>query len=374
MRILNVCETARGGVGIYQNDIAGLRRPGLEMHHLVPEQDADFLDPNLDLHVFDRPRRGAGAVRAMLAAFRRVLRDLDPDICFFHSSFSLAALALMRAGGDRRPALYCPHGWAVLGYGDHALKARAVRGVEGRLSALADRVICVSEHERALARNLGYRGRFTVVENGVPDAPPDVAGDLFAAEFDRLHLLFVGRQDRQKGFDLLASALTGAARPDLRLHVIGGAVRGGGPAVAVPEGVDMVGWVARDDVDRWYRSADALIVPSRWEGLPLVIPEALRNGTPVLCSDRSGMDGLIEDGRTGAVFPLEGPALTGLLTRLDKGRLRAMRPACRAAYEARFTVGRMRSQIEAVFDEVLASSRGGAAAVQKDELPAGEAE
>lgn len=352
MRVLNLCETARGGVGSYQRSIAGLEERGIEMHHLVPAQDMDFLGAGLRLHGFDRPRRGTRALAAMLGEFRRLMRDLDPDLCFFHSSFALAGLAALRGRRDRRPALYCPHGWAVASYPEGSAKRRLVQGVEGRLAGLADRVICVSDHERELAGALGYRGHYSLVENAVPEPRQDARYDLFADEPDALHLLFVGRLDRQKGFDILAEAMARAARPDLRLHVVGAAVRGGGPVADLPEGVRMAGWVAPDDLDSWYRSADALVVPSRWEGLPLVVPEALRNSTPALCAERSGMERLISRGVSGDHFPLEAAALAELLQGLDKAKLRAMRPAARAAYTARFSVDRMLDELEAVMREV----------------------
>lgn len=346
IKVLNVCETARGGVGIYQNILAGLTDRGIEMHHLVPAQDVDFLESSLTIHPFDRPRRGVKATGAMLRQFRHLLDTINPTVCFFHSSFALAALAQMRARRDRRPALYCPHGWAVANYPQDSAKARLIRAVEGRLSGLADSVVCVSGNEAKIAKTHGYRGRFEVIENAVPDAAPGARADLFADEPSALHLLFVGRQDRQKGFDILARAIDASGRDDLRLHVVGGKVRDDGPDVTMPKAARAVGWVAHSEVDSWYRSADALIVPSRWEGLPLVIPEALRNGTPVLCSERSGMQELVTRGVTGDHFPLDETALTTLLLGLDKSTLRAMRPASRAAFEDRFTVDRMLDQIE----------------------------
>jgi glycosyltransferase involved in cell wall biosynthesis len=354
IRVLNLCETARGGVGTYQRYIAQLEERGFEMHYVVPAPDADFLGQQGRVVTFHRERRGLGAVRAMLHRFQETRRTVQPDVCFFHSSFALAGLASLRARRLRTPALYCPHGWAVATMPDGAPKARLLRQIEGRLSGLADRVICVSHHEAEIARRYGYRGRFEVIENAVPDAPPGVPDDLFAAEPEALHLLFVGRLDRQKGFDILAEALRIAERPDIRLHVIGGAVRDGRGAVDLPPGVDMIGWVSPDAIHPYYRSADALVVPSRWEGLPLAIPEALRNGTPVLCSDRSGMPDLIEEGQTGYSAPLDAAALAQRLRSLDKAQLRAMRPACRAAYSARFSMPRLLDALETQLREVAA--------------------
>jgi glycosyltransferase involved in cell wall biosynthesis len=263
----------------------------------------------------------------------------------------------LRRGRAKRPRLiYIAHGWAGDQYS--GAKARLVRAVEGTLCGFADLVINVSHNDLETARRHGYRGRHTVIENAVPDAVAGARDDCFAAEPEALHLLFVGRFDRQKGLDILLEALASAQklRPELKLHLIGGAVRSGNTP-AFPPGVDHVGWVPSDEVDQWYRSADALVVPSRWEGFGLVVAEAFRNGTPALVSDRGALPDLVEEGVTGHVFTLEGGDLRNRLLKLDKSSLRAMRPACRAIYERRYSMPRL-------YAEILRAYRGetGAAA------------
>lgn len=351
MRILNVCETARGGVGVYQRNIAGLGALGHDVHTLLPEPDMAFVGSGLQVHGYPRSGRNAASVRALVGAFHRLVKALDPTVCLFHSTFTLAPLAMLRATRDRRPAVYCPHGWAVLGQDPASVKGRLVRAVEGRLCGLADRVLCVSRNEAEVARTHGYRGRMVVIENGVPPATPGEAGGLPLR--NGLNLLFVGRLDRQKGLDLLLAALRGLPRRDLHLHVVGEAVRGGADPGTIPPNVTFHGPVGAGRIDAIYRSADALIVPSRWEGLPLVIPEALRNGTPVLCARRSGMADLIAPGVTGQSFALSPAGIAGCLLALDKARLAAMRPACAASWAARFTVDRMVGELDALLAEVV---------------------
>lgn len=258
----------------------------------------------------------------------------------------------MRLRRDKRPAIYHAHGWAISAVGPSSLAGGLVRAVEGRLTGLADRVICASSADHELAESLGYRGRLQTLENAVPDARPDARSDLFADEPDHWHLLFVGRLDKQKGFDILAEALRRVRRKDLVVHVVGGAVRNDTDALQIPPFARMVGWVPRAELDTWYRSADAIVVPSRWEGLPLVIPEALANGTPVICSERSGMERLVQRGVTGDHFPLEAAALAEILEGLSKTKLRAMRPACTAAHAQRFSIKRLHTELAALFHDV----------------------
>lgn len=357
MRILNVCETAHGGVGAYMGYLSRMEDRGYDMHFLMPRQDADFPGTRMTVHGFDRPGRSVAATRDMVRNFGTLLNTLRPDLCFFHSTFALAALARLRLHHHACPSLYCPHGWALPNYAPGSAKAAVVRAVEGRLCGLADRVVCVSHNEAAIARDMNYRGAHVVVENAVPPPIEAARSDRFADEGpDVLNLLFVGRLDRQKGFDLLQDALAQCPRADLRLHVVGGTVRDGTAMGDLDPRIRMVGWVKASDIDHFYRSADALIVPSRWEGLPLVIPEAFRNGTPVYCSRESGMESLVEAGTTGNSFPLDVVALVSILNGLDKKVLHGMRDASRAVYARRFHVDRMLAHLDDIFQE-LAGAR-----------------
>lgn len=354
IRILSICETARGGVGIYQNMLLPLQDVGFDLHAIVPRQHAQILTPELKVTTFDNPRRGFGSILRMVRCFARARSNLEPDICFFHSTLSLAVLAFMRATGDRRPAIYCAHGWAASNYDPTSLKGRIIRMVEGRLCGLADVVINVSSYELELAIKFGYWGRHVAIENAVFPPSTGARDDLFVAEPDALHLLFVGRFDHQKGLDLLLKSFAEARRtlPALRLHVIGAAVRDNNIALELPEGVSLVGWVDSAEIDDWYHSADALVVPSRWEAFGLVIPEALRNGTPVLCARRGGMPSLITAGKTGVHFDLEPHGMTKMLAGLDKNSLRAMRAACLQAYDERFALRRLLDELAQLLNEL----------------------
>ena len=109
----------------------------------------------------------------------------------------------------------------------------------------------------------------------------------------------------------------------MRLHVIGACVnedRTEEPA----SNVNILGWLPRHAIDRYYAAADAVVMPSRWEGFGLVAIEAMRNGTAVIVSNRGALPELVEDGKTGHVFDLdEGDLgnLERLLRGLDKSRL-----------------------------------------------------
>jgi glycosyltransferase involved in cell wall biosynthesis len=138
-----------------------------------------------------------------------------------------------------------------------------------------------------------------VIFNGVDhplldrDGARSILAKVVAWDDERLHLCFAGRLTRQKGFDVLVSALTLLPQSDkakICLHVFGssqgdGAVEARQLAAALP--VRFYGAVPK--LRDYFAAFDAIIMPSRYEGYPLVAVEALAAGVPVLASDAAGL-------------------------------------------------------------------------------------
>ncbi|PVZ43216.1 glycosyltransferase [Pseudomonas sp. CC120222-01a] len=100
----------------------------------------------------------------------------------------------------------------------------------------------------------------------------------------------VGRLVESKGFEMLIEAFAkgAAGRPDMRLAIVGdGPLR-----TSLQAQIDDLGLTGRvilcghhDDLQQLYRAFDWLLVPSRAEGLGLVVQEAVMADLPVICSD-----------------------------------------------------------------------------------------
>jgi glycosyltransferase involved in cell wall biosynthesis len=361
LSMLSLCETASGGVGRYQDNLRAMSRYGMSCRVLLPDADRHILGPEADVVTFHRKKRGIGSLINMLRAFLAERKRRRPDVYFFNSTFSLVPLLVLRLIGDRTVSVYCAHCWAIGTLDPDSWKGRLIRAIEGTLCGLADLVINVSQSDLAIATRFGYRGRQIVLENAVGEADPDAARDLFASDVEgAIHLLFVGRFDRQKGLDVLLPAFSQARRRNagLHLHLVGGVVRDG-QTPAPREGVINHGWAGPHEIDSFYRSADALIVPSRWEGMPLVILEALRNATPVMASTGCGMSDFLERAGCGTSFELDSETLTALLAGLRRDDLIAARPAARATFEAHFTQARFGAALAREI-RTMVGKRGGA--------------
>jgi glycosyltransferase involved in cell wall biosynthesis len=100
----------------------------------------------------------------------------------------------------------------------------------------------------------------------------------------------VGRLTRQKGFDRVIDMMA-AGRQNARLSILGdgpdrGFLEGRVRALGLEGRVTFAGFV-RDAAQR-IAGADALLLPSRWEGLPNVALEALALGVPVIATPEAG--------------------------------------------------------------------------------------
>lgn len=260
------------------------------------------------------PHRGAGwrATRQFARRFARGgwelasrLRVLSPDVVAAHCSKFYAPWVLAAGLGGDAPVVVHLH--------------NAERTADGppspfwsrRLLAAADYVIAVSPAVAAyaLAVRPALAGRVTVVRNGIdPGDSPPAAPEVRPFPY----LVAVGRLARQKGFDVLLDALARLPRPAPLL------IAGDGPerAALVDQArrlglsahVEFLGDVPHARVQSLLRGAAAVVMPSRFEGNPLIALEAMQAGATLVASAIDGLPEELRDGDTGVLVPPEDPA------------------------------------------------------------------
>ena len=183
---------------------------------------------------------------------------------------------------------------------------------------------------------------------GYPLAPEAVAAALAgradpAAERP-LSVLYLGRLDQQKGIDRVSAvfdrlaAIGEAGGPVFRLTVGGRAVIGAAAPVDWPPGTRVLGAVdGAEALTAAFADADILILPSRYEGLPLVLLEAQRLGCVPIATDVGAVREAIADGETGFIVAEDGAveAMTAHILALDADRTRLARMAAAAAARSR---------------------------------------
>jgi glycosyltransferase involved in cell wall biosynthesis len=262
------------------------------------------------------PTRDVRALRAL----RRLFRATRPDIVHTHSS-KAGFLGRLAARRERVPVvIHTVHGWSFHDYMPRRNRVLYI-GIERMAARWTDRVVVVSELDRdkGLAARIGSRDRYAVIHE-LNDLEPFFGGDDDPAEArarlglpsDAPVVGTVGRLSDQKdpGTFVRTAAAVAAQVPEARFVMVGH-----GPLRRQVEGlVAELGLTdrflftgVRTDVAAILRSFDVFLLTSLWEGMPLVIPQAMACRVAVVASTADGNRELIRDGHNGLLFPPRSP-------------------------------------------------------------------
>jgi starch synthase (maltosyl-transferring) len=187
--------------------------------------------------------------------------------------------------------------------------------VENLSCRMSDRVTCVSRGVADFVRRRAHvpASRLVVVPNGIAAdsmalASPSDRAALGVARNSVL-AVFVGRLDAQKGLELLLEAMRQvySRLPQLELLLVGaGPQRGELEQISRRLGIEsrtrFLGF--RTDVPAILSCADLFILPSRWEGMPNAVLEAMAAGLPVIATKTEGTRELVRHGETGWLVPI----------------------------------------------------------------------
>ncbi len=199
-------------------------------------------------------------------------------------------------------------------HGANAASSRS-RALRRRASAFVHHFVAVSEETAVQAREQrdSSPARISVVRNGIdlsrfgPDAVSraDVRDELGIAQ-DAWVVGSVGRLISLKNHQLLLRAAEPLLGPSFHLVIVGD-----GPtmeslvelraASAAPESIHLLG--VRRDVPRLLTCFDAFAMSSDSEGLPLVVPEAMATGLPIVCTAVGGLPAVVDEDQTGYLVP-----------------------------------------------------------------------
>ena len=226
-----------------------------------------------------------------------------------------------------------------------------------------DALLTLTERDKqAWLRALGDDS--TTLVEAIPNASPFAPGD--PSPLDSKIVMAAGRLSMQKGFDRLIPAFAPLARehPDWQLHIYG----------VGPTGQDLQQMISAEHLDdhvvlkgmtnqieEVFANAAIYAMSSRFEGLPMVLLEAMSKGVPLVSFDcPQGPRQLIEHDQNGLLVPNHDiPALTAALRELiedddKRARLGAGAYKTSQEYEAAAVLDRW----EALFDELVRRRRG----------------
>jgi glycosyltransferase involved in cell wall biosynthesis len=289
----------------------------------------------------------------------RLIRRLRPDLVHFHSPLP-AALGRPILVATGVPIVYTEHNiwpnyswatrWAnVATYGMNDASLAVSAGV--RSSQARTRVGRVARGTRIVRNGIDVEA-----VRGGAEPPADLPHPVFGV---------VGHLRRLKGVDvfLQAARLVVAEMPEAMGIIVGSGedeadLRILSTRLGVDASVDFLGY--RSDARRLMRALDVFVVPSRHEGLPVALLEAMTLGRPVVATAVGGVPEVVRDGVNGLLVPPEDPAaLAEGIVRLLRDHELASRLAARAVetVEESFTAARAGEQILAVYEQVLRARR-----------------
>jgi glycosyltransferase involved in cell wall biosynthesis len=329
------------------------------------------------------PVSSAGAVRSLRrpvevrkvtdaragAELRRALAELEPDLV--HAQDRRAGLFAATVARGRAPVVATYHGVPDAGAGGWVRQGplagrrppaqNVVRLVaDAAVGRLVDMTVAPS---RAMAGFLvGYLRmsprKVTVIHNGVrpvPARPLSGPARVFAT---------VGSFDRSKSVPLLIDAFAQLACrwPDVRLLLIGDGeervrVERQVAAMGLGHRVELLGY--RRDVRTQLSRADAFVLPSINENLPLALLEAMSAGLACVASDVGGIPEVLTDGAGLLVPPGDVTALSRAMARLasEPGLAPALGRAAAAVVRERFTVAACADAHLALWAKLLGGRR-----------------
>ena len=311
----------------------------------------------LEVRVFeDHGRLSLDAVRQI----RAFIRSTAVDIVHSHG-YKTDLIGLLAAAGTRCRTVTTPHGWST----DADWRLRVYEALDRASFPFFDAVVPLSE---TLHRGLEWVGRLRrnlhLIPNGVDldelaesmSAP--VAGHLARSEGDFV-VGFVGRLVPLKAVDVLIQAFARLDRPGKQLWIVGDGPEGDALKVlaarlGIASDVHFLGY--REDRLAILGRIDVLALPSRTEGTPRCVLEAMAARVPVVTSDVEGCRILVRDHETGLLARVDDVAdLARRLGRLatDAALRLRLAEAGRAFVEREFSARMVASRYAELYLELL---------------------
>lgn len=290
------------------------------------------------------------------------VRALQPDVIHAHDAAPSLWLYARAARRQRPPIVMTLHSVMTEHYASTGGELPGLRTVLRE----SDWVTGVSPDvvADALVVEPSIADRISLVTTGI--APPPGADAVAPVGDGPARLLAIGRLVETKGFDraITATALLADRHPDLRLTIAGeGPARADLVALAAELGIaDRVAFLGAVDGDRigaLLGEATVVVMPSRFEGLPLVALEAAWMARPVVGAAAPGLAHAVQDGVTGTLVDGDDRALADAVDALltDRALARAYGAAARELAERQFSLAGCVDEYVRIYDRLLGSGR-----------------
>ena len=369
MRVLVVHNTyqQRGGEDtVFESEVELLRKNGVEVETLLYDNhEIKTAKDKLLTGLF-----AAYSPKGKKKLLKKII-EWEPDIIHVHNFFPLASPAIFYAANEMKVPivmtlhnyrLICPSAYLYYHgriYEDNIQKIFPIKpilqgvyrdsviqtaslvlmtGINKLLNTWknkVDRYITLTQFakNKFIGTSLGANENQFVVK-------PNFVQDIGVGHDERKDFLFIGRLSEEKGISTMLKAFS---QSNSTIKILGD-----GPlkqdvlkAAEENKNIDYLGFKPRNEVVETLKSVKALVFTSVWyEGMPMVILEALSVGTPVIASNLGGPAEMIEDNYNGLLFDAGNDIeLTKAIDKVesDSSLLSNLSKQARLTYEAKYT-------------------------------------
>lgn len=246
---------------------------------------------------------------SMVPKLRRIMKEEKPDVVHTHLDVIKYAVAAARLAGV--PG--CVH--TVHNVAEKEAEGKAQKIINGFYfrRGWSVPVALSPEVQASIVSFYGLeKERVPVAYNGVDLSRCQPKESYSTGEC--FHILHIGRFNEQKNHGMLLRVFQKLAleNPNLRLDLIGdGELRQEMEALAealgIKEKVSFLG--AQSNVSPYLHDADLFLLPSRYEGMPMTLIEAMGTGLPIVATVVGGVPDMLKNGEDGLTVPCEEDAV-----------------------------------------------------------------
>lgn len=342
LQVITLCE-----LGGAQSVVANLANTLCKEHEVVVvagEGDGkmwDLLSPAVVREHVPSLCRALSPLKELktVLAFRRLYRKYRLDIIHLHSS---KAGILGRLAFPKSKIVYTVHGFDSI-----RVAYRKYLPIEKSLQNRCRAIIGVSKYDERNLRSEGISNHVGIIYNGIVE-PLHLNNALFQnlGKYSR-KVLCIARLAPPKNIDLFLSVAK--LLPQYAFIWIGNQHE---VSFACPANVFFMGNLP--NAGSYNEYADLFFLPSNYEGLPIVIIEALACGKPVVASAVGGISELL-DGTNGYALENDAQKMAEKTSCIfsDTERYALMSECARKTYLEKFTVDRMVSGYLAVYNQIV---------------------
>ncbi|WP_116186103.1 glycosyltransferase family 4 protein [Pectobacterium aquaticum] len=307
MKVLYIITKASeiGGAQVHVKDLSErLLKDGHSVEVIVGEYGIlvdELLDVGVSVHVVSNLVREIAPKKDIACIFnlRKLINNIKPDIVALHSSKAgiVGRLAMLF---KKTPVLFTAHGWAFADGVDNRDKKKYIL-IERIFSKIVDKIITVSHQDKnlALKYKVATEEKQIVIHNGIPEKKiiRGKSNNNFIVK-----IVSIARFSKQKDHTTLLKALKLLNRDDYHLDLLGT-----GPLLDEMKRMaselnlnDRVSFLGeRRDIENILSQEDIFVLSSNWEGLPLSLLEAMREGLPIVASDVGGISECVKESFNG---------------------------------------------------------------------------